>query len=114
MLITVLLKKLDYESFKLFEESLENPKIMPNMEQLFNFLIKRHQMLDSIKGTKKYSNGQTDQKFKQKQVYHSTTKKCVYCDGEQNMRFMNVKSLKQKMSKHEKSSSISKNYVQNV
>jgi Protein of unknown function (DUF1759) len=77
MLVTILLKKLDFESFKIFEEGLESPKIMPTIQQLLDFLVRRHQMIESLKGSKNKSTAPTN--FKNKQSYYSGTRQCVYC-----------------------------------
>jgi hypothetical protein len=75
--VTILLKKLDYESFKIFEEGLESPKVMPTVQQLLEFLVKRHQMLESLKGSKPKPS--TIIVNKNKQTYYSGTRECMYC-----------------------------------
>jgi hypothetical protein len=83
ILVTILLKKLDYESLKIFEEGLESPKIMPTVQQLLDFLVKRHQMLESLKGSKGKSNAPTTNK--NKQSYFSGTRECKYCQKDHSI-----------------------------
>ncbi|GAB0095428.1 hypothetical protein DMENIID0001_108120 [Sergentomyia squamirostris] len=49
MIIGICIRKLDAESLRFFEETLANPSEVPTINQLLNFLRKRHQILTTLK-----------------------------------------------------------------
>jgi Pao retrotransposon peptidase/Protein of unknown function (DUF1759)/Family of unknown function (DUF5641)/Putative peptidase (DUF1758)/Integrase zinc binding domain len=83
LLVTIILKKFDYETAKAFEETLQDTKIMPTMKTVLEFLNKRYDTLESIKINKKVatstSEQRPEQKTKPKQALFSTTKECAFC-----------------------------------
>jgi Protein of unknown function (DUF1759)/Putative peptidase (DUF1758) len=90
LLIPILSKKLDFESYKQFEEQLQNPKETPSINQFLKFLESRYQTLDSIKYNK--TSSQKTGHYKEKSVtsYVSTTQTCPQCDRQHKLYMCNT------------------------
>lgn len=49
MLVRMAMRKLDAENFGMFNESLRYPKEMPKLKELNDFLLRKHQVLATLK-----------------------------------------------------------------
>lgn len=92
LVVHILTKKLDKETHKLYEQSLNNPKEVQSLENFLNFLESRFQSLDAIGSThlnntsSKPSNPTkpSPTKYSSMKSFHTSTAPCTTCPGTHN------------------------------
>jgi Pao retrotransposon peptidase/Protein of unknown function (DUF1759)/Family of unknown function (DUF5641)/Integrase zinc binding domain/Putative peptidase (DUF1758) len=75
----LMMRKLDYDSLKTFEEQLEHPKELISLDYFIEFLRSRHHTLDAIKHNKRGAK-EADIKPRSKTTLFSAKKQCAFCD----------------------------------
>lgn len=81
IILHILVKKLDKDSHRLYEQSIKNPRELQSLEDFFTFLEHRFQTLEAI--TKEKPNGNNNSsKNNVKSFNASTSSKCNICKGE--------------------------------
>lgn len=80
-----ILEKFDYETSRIFEEGLTDPKQLPTLDYVLNFLSKRHKTLEAIKANKRYNPVSSDNKKDRRQTHLTVNVNCKYCTGKHNL-----------------------------
>jgi hypothetical protein len=78
LLVTLMVKKLDFFTMKQFEETLSNPKELPTIQELLEFLKMRYQIASQTYKTQTIQAGQ-------RHLYHTTVISCRYCRKNHNI-----------------------------
>ncbi|XP_055700017.1 uncharacterized protein LOC129799815 [Phlebotomus papatasi] len=79
IIVHIAMKKLDNETQRLFDESLDSAKIMPTLKVLLEFLMKRHHNLLNFNKGKKSAKPEAATSSTNKKTFHSTVQSCGMC-----------------------------------
>lgn len=80
MILYILLNKVPFETRKVYEQALINPTEEQKVDEFFDFLHKRCQVLESIEGNMKRLERRTVKPQQQSNTNYTPKGNCAYCN----------------------------------